>query len=37
MEDNNYGYIYIYKCVVGAGSDICKIGIKWKNLFEYIF
>ena len=21
------GYIYIYKCVVGSGSDVCKIGI----------
>ena len=25
--DNNQGYIYIYKCVVGSGSDVCKIGI----------
>ncbi len=23
----NEGYIYIYKCVVGSGSDVCKIGI----------
>ena len=28
MDDKmNQGYIYIYKCVVGSGSDICKIGI----------
>ncbi len=24
---NELGYIYIYKCVVGSGSDVCKIGI----------
>lgn len=28
MKNNNeLGYIYIYKCVVGSGSDVCKIGI----------
>ena len=26
-EKLNEGYIYIYKCVVGSGSDVCKIGI----------
>ena len=25
--ENKLGYIYIYKCVVGSGSDVCKIGI----------
>ncbi|MBR3210968.1 MAG: GIY-YIG nuclease family protein [Bacilli bacterium] len=25
--NNELGYIYIYKCVVGSGSDVCKIGI----------
>lgn len=25
--ENEFGYIYIYKCVVGSGSDVCKIGI----------
>lgn len=27
MKEVNVGYIYIYKCVVGSGSDVCKIGI----------
>ena len=27
MKEANVGYIYIYKCVVGSGSDVCKIGI----------
>ena len=27
VSGNNQGYIYIYKCVVGLGSDVCKIGI----------
>lgn len=26
-KKSNEGYIYIYKCVVGSGSDVCKIGI----------
>lgn len=26
-KKSNDGYIYIYKCVVGSGSDVCKIGI----------
>ena len=25
--NNEYGYIYVYKCMVGSGSDVCKIGI----------
>lgn len=33
MEEKNFGYIYIYKCVVGSGSDICKIGIT-KNFHD---
>ena len=33
MKDSNIGYIYIYKCVVGSGSDICKIGIT-KNFHD---
>jgi predicted GIY-YIG superfamily endonuclease len=24
---NNQGYIYIYKCLIGKCSDICKIGV----------
>lgn len=27
MLEKDEGYIYIYKCVVGTVSDICKIGI----------
>ncbi|MBR3660359.1 MAG: GIY-YIG nuclease family protein [Bacilli bacterium] len=33
MGEKNFGYIYIYKCVVGSGSDICKIGIT-KNFHD---
>lgn len=33
MEEKNCGYIYIYKCVVGSGSDVCKIGIT-KNFHD---
>lgn len=31
--NNEYGYIYVYKCMVGSGSDVCKIGIT-KNYQE---
>lgn len=31
--NNNEGYIYIYKCVIGSGSDVCKIGIT-KNFHD---
>ena len=27
MKEANFVYIYIYKCVVESGSDVCKIGI----------
>ena len=33
MGEKNFGYIYIYKCVVGSGLDICKIGIT-KNFHD---
>lgn len=33
MGEKKFGYIYIYKCVVGSGSDICKIGIT-KNFHD---
>lgn len=33
MLEKDEGYIYIYKCVVGAGSDICKVGIT-KNFHD---
>ena len=26
MEDKKNGYIYIYKCMVGPKSDVCKVG-----------
>lgn len=29
----NEGYIYIYKCIVGTGSDVCKIG-KTKHFHD---
>ncbi len=31
--NNNEGYIYIYKCIIGSGSDVCKIGIT-KNFHD---
>ena len=33
MKKNDEGYIYIYKCVVGSGSDVCKIG-KSKDVYK---
>lgn len=32
-ENLNEGYIYIYKCIVGSGSDVCKIG-KTKHFHD---
>ncbi len=31
---NNIGFIYIYRCIVGANKDICKIG-KTKHLGDH--
>lgn len=33
MKNENEGYIYVYKCMVGSGSDVCKIG-KSKDYLE---
>lgn len=33
LENLNEGYIYIYKCIVGSGSDIVKIG-KTKHFHD---
>ena len=33
LENLNKGYIYIYKCIVGSKSDVCKIG-KTKHFHD---
>ena len=33
LDNSNEGYIYIYKCIVGSGSDVVKIG-KTKHFHD---